>query len=178
MGFVILVALLLYLLLFIGVVLGAVQYARKHGKSTKRWGWSAALVMYLIPFWDWIPTVAIHQYYCATEAGFWVYKTLDQWKAENPGVIETLVANVVSSPADHEGDEDDWTNTYHLNQRINQIGTHQGPLIFYRWRWESVLVDNKTNEKLARSVDFYTTQVRTGGGWHPGSLRGRTQVTN
>jgi hypothetical protein len=43
-------------------------------------------------------TVAVHQYYCAKDAGFWVYKTLGQWKAENPGVMETLVSNKARPP--------------------------------------------------------------------------------
>jgi hypothetical protein len=90
MGLVIIGALALYLLLSIAVVIGAIKFAKQNGKSAKRWGWSAALVMYLIPFWDWIPTVAVHQYYCSTEAGFWVYKTPEQWVKENPRVIETL----------------------------------------------------------------------------------------
>jgi len=166
MGFVIVVALGLYLLISMGVVAWAIKYAKKHGKSAKRWGWGAALGMYLLVFWDWIPTVTVHQYYCATEAGFWVYKTVDQWKKENPGVMEALVANELSAPSSHQGDEDNWTNTYLLNQRINQVSKHQGPLLFYRWKYESELVDNRTNEVLARSVDFYTAQIRAGGGWH------------
>lgn len=91
MGFVILVAMGAYLLLSLGVVVGAISYAKKNGKSIKKWGWGAALVMYMIPFWDWIPTVVTHQFYCAKDSGFWVYKTPEQWKAENPGVMETLV---------------------------------------------------------------------------------------
>ena len=70
MGLAILAAMGLYLLISIGAVFWALRYAKKNGKSAKRWGWSAALVMYLIPFWDWVPTVAVHQYYCAKEAGF------------------------------------------------------------------------------------------------------------
>lgn len=89
-GLVIIPAMLLYLLISVAVVLLAIRYARKSGRSAKRWGWVAALVMYLIPFWDWLPTAATHQYYCAKDAGFWVYKTLDQWKAENLGVAERL----------------------------------------------------------------------------------------
>ncbi len=87
MGFVVLMVMGVYLLISLGVVMWAIRHAKKNGKSAKRWGWGAALVMYLIPFWDWIPTVAVHQYYCAKDSGFWVYKTLDQWKAENPGVM-------------------------------------------------------------------------------------------
>jgi hypothetical protein len=36
--------------------------------------------MYLIPFWDWLPTVAAHRYYCWKDSGFAVSKTLDQWR--------------------------------------------------------------------------------------------------
>ena len=107
MGIIIVPAIALYLLISVGVVVWAIKHAKKNGKSVKRWGSSAALVMYLIPFWDWIPTVAVHQYYCATESGFWVYKTVDQWKAENPGVMEGLDRNPpdqfrISSLADNK----------------------------------------------------------------------------
>ena len=83
----------LYLLISIGVVRRAIRYARENGRSAKRWGWGAALVMYSLVFWDWLPTVATHQYYCVKESGFWVYKTLAQWKKENPGVMEGLAMN-------------------------------------------------------------------------------------
>jgi hypothetical protein len=165
-GPIVLGAALLYFLVSFAIVRVAIGYARKNSKCAKCWGWGAALVMYMIPFWDWIPTVATHQFYCAKDSGFWVYKTLDQWKAENPGVMETLVVNEILAPSKHEGDEDNWTNTYLLNQRINQVSKHQGTLPFYRWKYEVAVVDSKTNEVLARSVDFYTTQVRAGGGWH------------
>ena len=91
MGLVIFAALGLYLLISIGVVAWAIWYARKHNKNIWLWGFGAAFIMYNLVFWDWIPTVVAHKYYCSSEAGFWVYKTLDQWKAENPGVLEGLV---------------------------------------------------------------------------------------
>ena len=93
MGFVIIIALALYLLISMGVVAWAISYAKKSGKSTLRWGCGAALAMYLLVFWDWVPTVVAHKYYCSTQAGFWVYKTPEQWKQENPGVMETLISN-------------------------------------------------------------------------------------
>ncbi|TXT27366.1 MAG: hypothetical protein FD134_117 [Gallionellaceae bacterium] len=93
MGFVVFVAMGAYLLISLGVVTWAVGHAKKRGKSVKKWGWGAAFVMYSVVLWDWIPTVAVHQYYCAKDSGFWVYKTLDQWKQENPGVMETLDRN-------------------------------------------------------------------------------------
>jgi len=166
MGLVILGALALYLLLSVFVVIGATKYAKKNSKSAIRWGWGAALLMYLIPFWDWMPTVAVHQYYCATEAGFWVYKTPEQWKKENPGVMETLVAKTISVPDRTERtDEDNWRFTFNLNQRISLTNSHAGPLPFHRWKTESTLIDGQSEVVLVKSVDFYTAQTRAGGGW-------------
>ena len=163
-GLMYLLALGLYLLISMVVVIWAISYARKHGKSTKRWGWGAALVMYLIPFWDWIPTVAMHQYYCATEAGFKIYKTVDQWKTENPGVIERLVKNKdVLSTSKSQGNMRNFTDTYFLNQRINDVFKKNGPLLFNIWRWEQEVVDRKTNEILARSVGFSSGNGKIGG---------------
>lgn len=158
MGLVIFGAMGLYLLISVGVVVWAAGYARKNGKSAKRWGWGAALVMYLIPFWDWIPTVATHRYYCATESGFWVYKTLDQWKAENPGVMETLVEKKGAPSGDEKLDDGRRrTTTYLLNERFNWVVTKQDisnilPII----RTEQLVTESKRNEVLARYVDFST----------------------
>jgi hypothetical protein len=156
MGLVILGAMGLYLLISVGVVVWAAGYARKNGKSAKRWGWTAALVMYLIPFWDWIPTVAMHRYYCATEAGFWVYKTPEQWKQENPGVMETLVASKGAPSQDEQFDNGHKrTTTYLLNERFNRVVTQQDissvlPII----RTEQLVTESKRNEVLVRYVDF------------------------
>jgi hypothetical protein len=162
MGFVILVVMGLYLLISLGVVAWAISHAKKNRKSAKKWGWGAALVMYLIPFWDWIPTVATHQYYCAKDSGFWAYKTLDQWKAENPGGIEMLVANK-GAPSTRHGDMVNYTDTYFLNQRINRVVKKSGPFLFNRWRWEQEVVDGKSNQVLARYVDFSAGNGNIGG---------------
>jgi hypothetical protein len=158
MGLVIFGAMALYLVIAIFVVTGAISHARKNGKSVKRWGWGAALVMYLIPFWDWIPTVAMHQYYCATEAGFWVYKTPEQWSKENPGVMETLVTNKgVPNRNERFDDGHGEKDIYLLNERFNWIVTQQDfsvvlPII----RSEQQVKDAKTTEVLARYVNFST----------------------
>jgi hypothetical protein len=90
MGLVVLAVMGFYLLISIGVVNGAIAHARENGKSKARWGWGAALVMYLIPFWDLLPTIIAYQYNCANNAGFFVYVPVDRWKELNPGVFETL----------------------------------------------------------------------------------------
>ena len=159
MGFVIVIALGLYLLISIGVVAWAVSYAKKHGKSVMKWGCTAAFIMYLIPFWDWIPTVVAHKYYCSTEAGFWVYKTPDQWKKENPGVMETLVANKVSIQT--LGDNENHTDTQVLNQRFHWI-TEKRNLISYLpiYRWQSQVVDTNNGGVVAHWVDFSSGKGR------------------
>jgi hypothetical protein len=156
MGLVILLIISAYLLISAGVVSAAILYAQKHGKSAIRWGASAALVMFLIPGWDWMPTVVAHKYYCEKEAGFWVYKTLDQWKVENPGVMETLVANK-GAPSREERFDDGHgrTDTYLLNDRFNWIVNQQDispwlPIILK----EQQVKDVQKNEVLARYVDF------------------------
>jgi len=90
MGLVVFAAIGLYLVLAIFVVTSVIRDAKKLGKSTYLWGWGAALVLYLIPFWDLLPTLATKHYQCANNAGFFVSKSVDQWKIENPEVMETL----------------------------------------------------------------------------------------
>ena len=164
MGLIVLGAMALYLALSVAVVLWAVKHAKKKGKTPWHWGAGAALVMYMIPFWDWLPTVAAHKYYCSTEAGFWVYKTVDQWKAENPGVMETLVSNK-GAPSKRTGDMQNYADTYFLNKRFNWIVKHNGKFFPNRWRHEQEVVDTKTNEVLARYVDFSTAQEQRQAGW-------------
>jgi len=164
MGLVIFGAIALYLIVSIIVVVLAAKVAKKRGRSPWRWGGAAALVMYLLVFWDHIPTVLAHKYYCEKEAGFWVYKTLDQWKAENPGVTKTL-KSVTVPPATREGDMKTYSVTYFLNERFNWIVKHNGQFLFNRWRHEQILTDTKTNEVLARYVDFSTSQERRQAGW-------------
>ena len=161
MGILILGALGLYLLVSISAVAFAVGYARKHGKSTKRWGWIAALVMFLIPFWDWLPTAAVHQYYCAKDSGFWVYKTLDQWRLENQGAMRDLRAD--NQPLQ--------TMPYGYLQVLDErfaIETHRTlpvPLLSTQID-EDLLVDRRTGEILAKGivVGSGVGNLATGGG--------------
>ncbi|MDD4964461.1 MAG: hypothetical protein PHI11_11150 [Gallionella sp.] len=163
MGFVIFMVIGAYLLISFGVMAWAISYAKKSGKGAIRWGMGAALVMFLIPCWDWIPTVVVHKYYCEKEAGFWVYKTLEQWKVENPGVMETLVENPISIK--HVGNGNDFTDTIELNQRFAHVHRFKGPLKFNLWRIETEIRDIKNGEVIAREIDFSTSQERRRAGW-------------
>ena len=161
------------MLISIGVVKSAIGYARGNSKSTWRWGCGAALLMYLIPFWDWIPTAAMHQYYCATEAGFWTYKTPEQWKKENLGVMDGLIDN--SPHLDYPNwPEEDWRGKKitSVNQRIGYLLTDHlrtpgdSELPVNVWRWHTELLDKATGEVLARHIDFSTGNNGYIGGMH------------
>ena len=160
-GIIVIPAVLLYLLLSIVVVYLAIRYARKSGRSTKRWGWGAALVMYLIPFWDWLPTVATHQYCCAKDAGFWVYKTLDQWKTENPGVADRLHFRLETSRTSYG-------ELYVLNERF-AVETRRRKAI-------SVLPTTITEDRLVDvgNGDVLAKAIRVGSNMNPATdgLRG------
>lgn len=83
MGLMVLGALVVYLLISIWVTKTATSWAAANNKKPWLWGGLAAFVMYNLVFWDLIPTLVMHKYYCDTQAGFWVYKTPEQWKAEH-----------------------------------------------------------------------------------------------
>jgi hypothetical protein len=145
MGILILAAAGLYLLLSLAVVLFSIFFAKKYGKNAQFWGGcGAALVMYLIPFWDWLPTVAVHQYYCATQSGLWVYKTLDQWKIENP---KARLHSKRSIQATSDGER------YILDERFF-IETHREKPISALTTIISdrLLIDSKTMEIMAKEV--------------------------
>jgi hypothetical protein len=84
-GLMYLLALLLYLALSVAVVVTVGRWAKRSGK--RRWAWmtGAGTVMYLLVFWDLVPTIVVHRYLCSTYAGMTIHKTPEVWLAENRG---------------------------------------------------------------------------------------------
>ena len=65
----------------------------RHGKSeavARVWAVAVVVALSLPITWDAIPTWIAFEYYSHKEAGIQVFKTLEQRKAENPGVAATL----------------------------------------------------------------------------------------
>lgn len=145
----------LYLLISAFAVGGAARWAKKHGRSAWKWGGLAVFVMYNLVFWDFIPTLVAHKYYCETQAGFWVYKTPEQWRQENLGVAETLTRKEPADEYKIEKVGNGVSTTYAINQRIKVLNrvTHATPLLNER-RNEALLIDGKTNLVLTRKVSF------------------------
>ncbi len=154
--------LIAYLALAVYSVRATVRSARASGLSAKqRWlrGGLVALVFYLIPFWDWIPTVVAHQYYCATEAKFEVFKTIEQWKKENADIVPTLIY-VPGLPSVQTAEY----TAYALNQRILEEGKRPENVFLSVTRDEARIVDRKNSEILAKYVDFRTGYASLGVG--------------
>ena len=85
MGLLYIIFFAVYVLVSLLVILLCYRYTKRRYRRGWIGGVLSAFVIYNLVFWDWVPTVVAHKYYCATDAGFWIYKTLDQWNVENPG---------------------------------------------------------------------------------------------
>lgn len=180
MGLVVFGAIALYLLVSVVVVIVATRQARKRGRSAWRWGGLAALAMYLLVFWDHVPTIFMHRYYCEKEAGFWVHKTVEQWKQENPGVWETLATK---DPLDWTGEESkdrrERINVTLWNQRFKLVTSQKDVLtllpIIQR---DEQLIDTATNQVIARYVDFSAGNSVSNTITPPGPLKFWLQIGN
>jgi hypothetical protein len=147
-GLMILAAFALYLALSYWVVSCTVKWARRTGHGVKRWAAAAILFMYLLMFWDHIPTLLLYHYYCDTKAGFWVYKTPEQWKTENPGVAETLTWRE-NSPL-FENSDGSWGAK--LNERfIWEKRRDSTPILPVRLTVETI-VDVQTGEAVIKRI--------------------------
>lgn len=147
-------------LAFFVVMSLAVWYAIRNGKNKWLLGIGAFLLVFLPIFWDWIPTVVAHKYYCEKEAGFWVYKTVEQWKVENPGIMEGLVNNKAMPHIQTPHGE-----ATVLNERFIHIYKYEGPFLFNRWRIETEIRDSKNGQVITREIGFSTSQERRQAGW-------------
>ena len=172
MGAVILPLMGIYLLLLIVGTAYGWRWAKRRGYSTiKRalCAFGGFLIVYLPLMWDWIPTDLAHRYYCKKEAGLWIYKTLDQWKAENPGVYETLVYNKDRPLKVYYDDKTARKFVSFLNKRINYTSEKKRVISFLPLRKKTLeVIDAKNGEVLARYIDFsYSGGNPALGGYRP-----------
>lgn len=149
LGLMVLLALGIYLAVSVLVIWLAARWAKKRGRRGWVWGGVAAFAMYNLVFWDLVPTLAMHKYYCSTEAGFWVYKTPEQWVRENPGVREALTNY---QPQKTERLKEGWVG-YWFNERI-RYEVNQPEVAHAIGRYDQVLRDMDTQAILVRKIDF------------------------
>jgi hypothetical protein len=138
----------------------ALRFAKRTGRNKWVWGAIGFLLVYLPVFWDHIPILVMHEYYCEKEAGFWVYKTLNQWKVENSGVILTPEGRSTNTQKEEGG----YKEIHQLNHRFNWVINLQGvSSILQVSKREETLVDTKNNDVLARFMDFSRGNQRSTG---------------
>lgn len=150
-GLVYLLFLVLYLLISAYVIYRAMLYAQN--KYNKGWigGWLAAFLMYNLVFWDWIPVYVMHKYYCSTEAGFWVYKTPEQWIKENSETVGQKWGDDYGWKLERISNEQ-W-RTWYSNRVYAESIRHPNFAHGLR-KYEQSLVDSKSGHLLARVVQF------------------------
>jgi hypothetical protein len=151
-GLIVVIVATIYIALLVRATLAAYRWAKKRGLSKgRRWAVAASafLAIYLPVFWDHIPTLLAHKYYCEKEAGFWIYKTVEQWKKENPGVAGTLTwANVGARSSDPITK----LQTVRLNERfIERLAQQRIPFLPVT-KSEYAVVDEKTSEVVIRQI--------------------------
>lgn len=151
-GLLVIGGLIIYLIVTLVLVVVGVRSARRRGKPGWKGGVLVVLIMYLLLFWDWIPMHVAHQYYCSSEGGFSRYKSMEQWKEENPGVAETLVPykNVPAETANNR-------TRYLLNQRFAWDRYTTGLFLEIR-KGDERIVDTHTGAILAQYIDFNSGQ--------------------
>ncbi|MES9957224.1 MAG: hypothetical protein ABW086_09255 [Sedimenticola sp.] len=154
---------LLYIVIFVTVVRMGMDEAESRGKARWKGGLIGGLIVYLPVFWDHIPTYLVHQYYCLTEVDFQIYKTPEQWKAENPGVAETLTWKNEPSP---DYIVDGVVVGDIINERFVYVLEQKSPLFLPVTVSYDKIIDVNTSEVMAESV-------RVGSGYGQFSVGGK-----
>lgn len=168
MGVVIFGALAVYAIVLVAVTWLAYRWAAKRGLPIVKRCLSAAggfLLIYLPVFWDHIPTLIAHKYYCEKEAGFWVYKTVEQWKSENQGVADTLTPTEAGRPSIPVM-LPDGTGRVFLNERIAIDRIDRPRLMVSTTLHEERFVDVKSGEVLASRINVISGYGHIGVGGH------------
>ncbi len=131
---------------------------RRKGKSDAvAFGWAMAAVVALsLPItWDAIPTWIAFEYYAHKEAGLTVFKTLEQWKAENPGVAETLVPYGDYEKSKRSATINLGNNKFlkPLNDRFAYTDQHFDKLFLSVYAHRYAVIDVKKDEVLVNYVE-------------------------
>lgn len=133
----------IYFAIALGVTLAVARFAQK--KQARVWPWVTLSLafFYLLIFWDWIPTQYLFHAYCKADGGFRIYKTVEQWKAEHPGVAETLRYE--------ENRRRD--GMWQLNQRFIYKLDNE-PLVLSLSRVTKRVIDRETGEVLGEYINY------------------------
>lgn len=168
-GLIIIAFFIVYLIASVFVTKKTVSWAKTNNRKPWLWGGLAAFVMYNLVFWDWIPTVAVHKYYCATQAGFTVYKKPEQWKKDNSDVtFKDLQTNGKQVRWGSYASEPRWEfpytptksdpsrSEYFINERIFSDSDFEGGVLeaLPITKYTAYFADIKDEKILAKQVSY------------------------
>ncbi|MGL4675458.1 MAG: hypothetical protein ACRCXK_11430 [Wohlfahrtiimonas sp.] len=94
LGLAVLFVMVIYFIFLILITKAFYRNAKNKWKSQKialLFGLLGFSLVFLPVFWDYIPNRIYFNYLCKNDTQLQVYKTFDEWNAENIGVLETLV---------------------------------------------------------------------------------------
>jgi hypothetical protein len=155
-------ALCVYLALAFFVTRAAVRAARRRGISGWKWGVPVALALYLVVFWDHVPTLLLHEYKCAKEMRLDVVMTPEEWRRKNPDEEVRPFVGKSSFYASREA------AGFWLNQRFANIRwVEQLPILPVRVVHEAV-IDMKGNIVVVENVSVTSgySVFGSGDGWN------------
>ncbi len=149
----------LFFIVYLVVSLWVIRTAYRFTKHRYQRGWAggllAVLVMYNLVFWDLIPVFLKHKYYCETDAGFWVYKTPEQWIKEYPELIGQDWNNQTNRKREKliSGYWHYATRIW-LSENIYQETEHHRVFVHAIARDEKKLIDANTGQILSKSIEY------------------------
>lgn len=157
-----------YLLVLVKVVSFAWRKGLAGGSRKRAWAYGVLgfLAVYLPLFWDHIPTLVAHRYYCAKDGGVHVYKDPQEWLAEHAGELEKLR---VEAGGEHVGKTlpDGWERSYLVNKyvafEIKRESLYPLPGIKV-WKVSKRLLEFEKKETLASSISYGTYRSFNSGG--------------
>lgn len=146
------------LVAYIAICYWLVIYTVRKSKNKAALKGILVFLLYNSPLgYEIIPTVIIHSNACESRSGFWLNKTPGQWKQENPGEAEKLhVSKARSFHIQH--DDASTTRVYPLNERFEWRANYKNENTRLL-KEEQTVVDLKTDEIMARKIDFFTRGV-------------------
>ena len=132
------------------------------GRVAARWAAFVGACMVLLPvFWDILPALVAHRYYCAKDAGVQLYKEPQQWYAETKGA-KIAKPKVVDRSAN--GIRQNWGNfeekifvqNIFLSVRLNRsrlVDSNTGEVLLEK-KWYSIRYDFNNYKHLLIQVNY------------------------
>lgn len=150
---------LLYFAVMWIVIRWAWRVGRNNGGSLLRsfsFAFAGFLMVYLPLFWNHIPVTLKHRSLCATDGGFNLYKTPEQWVAENRDHIAALNGIDLNKMSKSRKVGDGYDRYEYFGGLLASESRHTRSRVFQVdvLRVESLEVDVRTGAVVASLVDY------------------------